>query len=80
MQPALAQTPPPTYTIIDLKTRRLHVENDAVFLLNIAAHISATGVGVYVRQNNKEPFGCRSSPSLECGLLPGLRDHQQQSR
>jgi len=57
----------------------LHVENDAVFLLNIAAHISATGVGVYVRQN-KEPFGCRSSPSLECGLLPGLRGHQQQSR
>jgi hypothetical protein len=27
----------------------LHVENDAVFLLNIAARISATGVGVYVR-------------------------------
>jgi hypothetical protein len=57
----------------------LHVENDAVFLLNIAAHISATGVGVYVGQN-KEPSGRRSSPSLECSLLPGLRGHQQQSR
>src|SRR5713101_9937784 len=40
----------------------LHVENYAVFLLNIAAHISATEVDVYVRQN-KEPSGRRSSPS-----------------
>src|SRR5450631_1045266 len=56
----------------------LHVENYAVFLLNIAAHISATEVGVYVRQN-KEPAGRRSSSSLECSLLPGLRGHQQQS-
>jgi hypothetical protein len=54
----------------------LHVENYAVFLLNIAAHISATEVGLYVRQN-KEPSGRRSSPSLECSLLPGLRGHQQ---
>src|SRR5712691_11123850 len=48
----------------------LHIENDAVFLLNVAAHISATEVGVYVRRN-KEPSGRRSSPSLECSLLPG---------
>ena len=54
-------------------------ENDAVFLLSIVAHISATGVGVYVRQN-KERSGRRSSPSLECSPLPGLRGHQQQSR
>src|SRR4029077_20005610 len=58
---------------------RLHIENNAVFLLNVAAHISATEVGVYVRRN-KEPSGRRSSPSLECSLLPGLRGHQQQSR
>src|ERR1700730_1569649 len=51
---------------------RLHIENDAVFLLTIAAHISATGVGVYVRRN-KEPSGRRSSPSLECSLLLRLR-------
>ena len=57
----------------------LHIENNAVFLLKIAAHISATGVGVYVRRN-KETSGRRSSPSLECSLLPGLRGHQQQSR
>jgi hypothetical protein len=57
----------------------LHVEDDAVFLLNIAARISARGVGVYVRYN-KEPSGRRSSPSLERSLLPGLRGHQQQSR
>ncbi len=56
----------------------LHVENDAVFL-SIAAHISATWVGVYVRQN-KERSGHRSPPSLECSLLSGLRGHQQQSR
>jgi hypothetical protein len=56
----------------------LHIENDAVFLLTIAAHISATGF-VYVRRN-KEPYGRGSSPSLECSLLPGLRGHQQQSR
>ena len=53
----------------------LHIENDPVLLFNVAAHISATEVGVYVRRN-KEPSGGRSSPSLECSLLPGLRDHQ----
>ncbi len=53
----------------------LQIEKDAVFLLNIAVHISATEVGVYVRRN-KETSGRRSSPSLECSLLPGLRGHQ----
>ena len=55
----------------------LQVENDGVLL--VAARISATGVGAYVRRK-KETFGCRSSPSLECSLLPGLRGHQQESR
>src|SRR5271170_4792398 len=49
----------------------LHIQHDAVFLWNVAAHISATEVGVYVRRNEK-PSGHRSSPSLECSLLPGL--------
>jgi hypothetical protein len=57
----------------------LHIENDPVLLFNVAAHISATEVGVYVRRNN-EPSGRRSSPSLKCSLLPGLRGHQLQSR
>ena len=34
----------------------LQIENDAVLLFNVAAHISATEVGVYVRRN-KEPSG-----------------------
>jgi len=62
-----------------VKAGKIDVRHPPVFLFNIADHISATGVGVYVRQN-KEPSGRRSSPSLECSLLPGLRVHQQQSR
>src|SRR5208283_622230 len=59
----------------------LHIQNDAVFLLPIAAsaHTAATGGGVYVCRN-EETSGRRSSPSVECSPLPGLRGHQQQSR
>jgi hypothetical protein len=53
----------------------LRMGNDAVLLFNVAAHISAAEVGVYVHRN-KEASGRRSPPSLECGLLPGLRGHQ----
>jgi hypothetical protein len=41
----------------------------------VAAHISATEVGLYVRRKI-ESFGRTSSASLECSLLPGLRGYQ----
>jgi len=52
----------------------LHIESTLVIGVDVADHISAAEVGAYV-QRSKEPFGRRSSPSLECGLLPGLRGH-----